>query len=174
VGLGIGTEWDCPLCVFEVSVGFPGYLSRQAQFTYLRMQLPEGPLARQLAMRDRTRDFALETARLCESIPSTMTARHIAGQLLRCSTSVAANYRAACRSRSRKEFIAKIGVVLEEADESLFWLEFAQDLGLFSSEGASNTLSEANQLVAIFSATRSTALARFRSGTKETRSIPKS
>jgi four helix bundle protein len=100
-----------------------------------------------------------------------MTARHIAGQLLRCSTSVAANYRAACRSRSRKEFIAKIGIVMEESDESLFWLEFARDLGLFSEVKAGKTVSEANQLVAMFTATRSTALKNQRTNKKEGSSI---
>jgi four helix bundle protein len=91
-----------------------------------------------------------------------MTARHIASQLLRSSSSVAANYRAACRSRSRKEFTAKVGVVLEEADETLFWLEFSRDLDLLPPEKGANVLSEADQLVAIFAATRSTLLKRQR------------
>ena len=75
------------------------------------MDTTDGPLARQIALRERTREFALEAARLCETLSrTTTTARHVAGQLLRCSASVAANYRAACRSRSKKEFISKIGI----------------------------------------------------------------
>jgi four helix bundle protein len=123
----------------------------------------EGPLARQIAMRNRTRIFALETARVCETLSrTTATSRHIAGQLIRCATSVAANYRAACRSRSRKEFIAKIGIVLEEADEAQFWIGFANDLDLFPPGKAAGIMSEASQLVAIFTATRSTAVKRQR------------
>ena len=132
----------------------------------------QSPLERQIAMRNRTRDFGLGVARLCESFPRTMAGRHVGSQLLRCSTSVAANYRAACRARSRKEFIAKIGIVLEEADESQFWLEFARDLGLAPEEKGWPILSEASQLVAIFTATRTTAQKRSQLTTK--RSIPTS
>ena len=126
------------------------------------MTQTDGPLARQIALRGRTRDFAIATVRLCETFPRTMAARHIASQLLRSSTSVAANYRAACRSRSRKEFTAKVGVVLEEADESLFWLEFGRHLDLFPRDRGDMVVSEADELVAIFTATRSTLLKRLR------------
>ncbi len=121
------------------------------------MRSSDGPLQKQLAMRKRTLDFALNSTRLCESAPASISGRHVAGQLIRSSTSVAANYRAACRARSRKEFISKIGVVLEEADESQFWLEFARDLGTLSGTALDSALSEAGQLVAIFTATRATA-----------------
>ncbi len=118
---------------------------------------PDTPLSRQLALRQRTKAFALETVRMCGAIPPTLVGRHIAGQLIRCSTSVAANYRAACRAKSRRDFISKIGIVLEESDESLFWLDFARELDLLAVEKAQRVLTEADELVAIFTATRSTA-----------------
>jgi four helix bundle protein len=74
--------------------------------------------------------FALATVKMCRAIPRSLEGRHVASQLIRCSTSVAANYRAACRAKSRRDFIAKIGIVLEECDESLFWLDFANELSL--------------------------------------------
>jgi four helix bundle protein len=83
-------------------------------------------------------------------IPSSQEGRTITRQLLRSATSVAANYRAVCRARSRADFISKLGIVLEEADESLFWLELLVDAGLLQSEEAKMPLCEANELVAIF------------------------
>jgi four helix bundle protein len=83
----------------------------------------------------------------------------LGNQFLRSSTSVAANYRAACRGRSRAEFIAKIGVVLEEADESLFWLELMSEAGTMPIDRIQPLISEIRQLVAIFAATRITAQA---------------
>jgi four helix bundle protein len=126
------------------------------------MQVSDGALARQIAMRNRTKEFALDVVRACNIAAPTMAARHITGQLIRSSTSVAANYRAACRAKSRRDFISKIGTVLEEADETQFWLEFARDLGLLTGGNIESILSESNQLVAIFTATRSTARARLR------------
>ncbi len=78
-------------------------------------------------------------------------------QLLRSGTSVAANYRAACRARSRAEFIAKLGVVLEEVDESVLWIEMLVDSGIVKKEQLNQLLSEARQLTAIFTASRQTA-----------------
>ena len=83
--------------------------------------------------------------------------RHVGGQLTRSSTSVPANYRAACRSRSNAEFIAKMGIVEEEADESAFWIEFAVDASLVELERVNDLPDEANQLVAIFVASINTA-----------------
>src|SRR5262245_38416114 len=74
-------------------------------------------------LRERTRLFAIRIVRLCRSLPNEWVAKTLGGQLLRAGTAVAANYRAACRGRSDKEFCAKIGVVAEEADESLLWLD---------------------------------------------------
>lgn len=78
-------------------------------------------------------------------------------QLFRSGTSVGANYRAACRGRSKADFIAKLGVVLEEADESLFWLEILTEAGIVKRETAAPLLKEANELVAIFVASLNTA-----------------
>jgi four helix bundle protein len=74
-------------------------------------------------LRARTKHFALRIMRLVDALPNSKSGRAIANQLIRSGTSVGANYRAACRARSQKEFISKIGVVEEEADESSFWLE---------------------------------------------------
>jgi len=89
-------------------------------------------LDRHLELRDRTKRFALRILKLCDSLPKTDAARTIGRQLLRCGTSVAANYRAVGRARSRAEFVAKIGVVIEEADESTFWLELLVESGIMS------------------------------------------
>ncbi len=101
-------------------------------------------------LKQRTKHFALLLIRLCRTIPSSQEGRIITRQLLRSATSVAANYRAVCRARSRADFISKLGIVLEEADESLFWLELLVDAGLIQSEKVKMPLAEANELVAIF------------------------
>src|SRR5262245_189974 len=96
-------------------------------------------------------------------MPKTIEGRAIANQLVRCGTSVAANYRAACRARSRTEFIAKIGVVLEEADETQLWLELIIESKLLSLKRVQPLLVEANELVAIFVASRKSASSNLRS-----------
>ncbi len=106
----------------------------------------------------RTKQLALRVIRLCESLPDTLTARVIAKQLLRSATSVGANYRTACRARSRKDFVSKIGIVLEEADETVYWLELLIDSGTVALPRLKELLNEAEQLVAIFAASRLTAL----------------
>ena|SRR5450756_1864884 len=83
------------------------------------------------ALKLRTKDFALRVPRLYRSLPRTEEARILGTQLLRSSTSIGANYRAACRGRSRAEFVAKLGIVLEEADETVFWLELFQEGNIF-------------------------------------------
>src|SRR5262245_14491336 len=108
-------------------------------------------------LRDRTKKFALRIIRLSQSLPSTREANVIATQLLRAGTAVAANYRAAGRSRSRAEFVAKIGIVVEEADETLFWLELLCESGIMAAEKLGSIMNEANELLAIFSASRMTA-----------------
>jgi len=108
-------------------------------------------------LKKRTKDFALRVARLVASLPNTYMGRHVGGQLTRCSTSVPANYRAACRARSKAEFIAKMGIVEEEADESAFWIEFAVDTSLVKDERITALLSEAYELLAIFVASINTA-----------------
>jgi four helix bundle protein len=81
-------------------------------------------------------------------------------QLLRSSTSVAANYRAACRARTKAEFIAKVGIVLEEADEAVLWLELLTESGIISADKTESLLAEARELTAIFTASRRTARER--------------
>ena len=101
--------------------------------------------------------FALRIIRMAEVLPKTRSANIIANQILRSSTSMAANYRAVGRARSKAEFVAKIGVVLEEADETVFWLEMLGDSGIVSFEKLKSLLQEANELMLIFSASRRTA-----------------
>jgi four helix bundle protein len=109
------------------------------------------------ALKLRTKDFALRVLRLYRSLPRTEEARILGTQLLRSSTSVGANYRAACRGRSRAEFIAKLGIVLEEADETVFWLELLREGKLFPAEKMRDLVLEANELVAIFASSVRTA-----------------
>jgi four helix bundle protein len=108
-------------------------------------------------LKDRTKMFALRIIKMAEVLPKTPSANIIANQILRSSTSMAANYRAVGRARSKAEFIAKIGVVLEEADETVFWLEMLADSGIVSFEKLKSLAQEANELMLIFSASRRTA-----------------
>jgi four helix bundle protein len=98
----------------------------------------------------RTKRFALRTLKLFRSLPKTEEARIFGRQLLRSGTSIGANYRAACRARSRAEFIAKLGIVLEEADETVFWLELMRDGEIFPQQKLNDLVTEANELVSIF------------------------
>ena len=97
--------------------------------------------------------------KLVDALPRTIQGRATANQIIRSATSVAANYRAACRARSRAEFIAKIGVVEEEADETAFWLELIIDSGLLKDAKIRSLLTEAGELVAIMAASRKSAVA---------------
>ena len=101
-------------------------------------------------MKGRTKQFALAVIRLCRTLPSSPEARIISRQLLRSATSVGANYRAVCRARSTADFTSKLGLVLEEADEALFWLELLVDAGVAARQQINVPLDEANQLVSIF------------------------
>lgn len=105
-------------------------------------------------LKTRTKKFALRVMRLVEALPKTASGRAIGNQLVRSGTSVGANYRACCRSRSRAEFIAKIGVAEEEADESAFWMELIIEGNLLPPAKVSLLLKEANELVAIMAASR--------------------
>jgi four helix bundle protein len=115
-------------------------------------------LVRKADLKARTKQFALRVMKMVDALPRTIQGRTIAKQIIRSSTSVAANYRAACRARSRAEFIAKIGVVEEEADESCFWLEQIIDSGLLTEDRIRPLLSEADELVAIMAASRKSAI----------------
>jgi four helix bundle protein len=111
-------------------------------------------------MRERTKQFALRIVRLFRAMPKTDEARVIGKQLLRAGTSVAANYRAVCRARSRAQFIAKIGVVIEESDETVFWLELLAEAGIMPRGRTDALLAEVNELLAIFAASGRTAKTR--------------
>jgi four helix bundle protein len=108
-------------------------------------------------LRDRTKAFALRVIRLFRSLPYRTDTQVLGKQLLRCGTSVAANYRAACRARSKAEFIARIAIVAEEADEAVLWLELLIESGIIKSEMTVALLNEAKELAAILTASRQTA-----------------
>ncbi|MBI3855342.1 MAG: four helix bundle protein [Planctomycetes bacterium] len=113
-------------------------------------------------LRVRTKEFAIKVIRFVRSLPKTEEGRVIGRQLLRSATSVGANYRAVCLARSKAEFVAKIGVVLEEADECIYWLELLEDAAVLPKGSASSLHREAGELAAIFAASFRTA----RSGRK--------
>ncbi|MGH7202759.1 MAG: four helix bundle protein [Planctomycetaceae bacterium] len=100
-------------------------------------------------LRWRTKEFALRVIRLVNSLPNTPAARTIGGQLIRAGTSVGSNYRAACRARSSAEFRAKLGIVEEEADESMFWIELLIDAEIMKAELLQDLLDEANSITAM-------------------------
>ncbi|HLM01108.1 MAG TPA: four helix bundle protein [Pyrinomonadaceae bacterium] len=105
----------------------------------------------------RTKNFALRIIRLVESLPNTQTARVIGNQLLRCGTSVAANYRASCRARSKADFISKMGIVEEETDESMFWIEMLVETNIIKENLVADLLDEAEQPIKIFVSSINTA-----------------
>jgi four helix bundle protein len=104
----------------------------------------------------RTKAFALRSLKLVDHLPRTMSGRAIGNQFVRSATSIGANYRAACRSRSRAEFAAKLGVVAEEADESVYRLELVRESKLLPDSKIGALLAEANELTAIFTSARRT------------------
>lgn len=97
----------------------------------------------------RTKNIALETIRLLESLPRSRTADVMAAQLLRSSTSVGANYRAACRAKSTADMINKLRIVEEESDESIYWLELLRDARLITEDAANSLLKEGNEILAM-------------------------
>ena len=105
-------------------------------------------------LKERTKRFALETIKLVGQLPRTVVAQTIGRQFVRAGTSVGANYRSACRGRSRAEFAAKLGVVEEEADESAFWMEVIIEAGLLERSLVQPLLDEAEELVAIMVSSR--------------------
>jgi len=101
------------------------------------------------SLKQRTKEFALRCIKLFRALPRQADAYILGKQLLRSATSVAANYRAACRARSDAEFVAKIGIALEEADESLFWLELLEESGIITANRLASLKQEADELTAI-------------------------
>ncbi len=112
---------------------------------------------KQKDLKQRTREFALRVIRLVESLPEGQTADVLGRQLLRSGTSVAANYRAACRAKSPADFISKMGTVEEETDESLFWMELLVEAGIIPLQKLESLIQEANELLAITVASINTA-----------------
>ena len=108
----------------------------------------------EIELKKRTKQFALRVIRLIAALPKTVEGRAIANQLVRSGTSVGANYRAACRGRSKPEFVAKLGAVEEEADESAFWMELIIEGQLIKPKQVELLLQEANELVAILVSSR--------------------
>jgi len=112
----------------------------------------------QTELKNRTKQFALDILELSDNLPNNPKGWTVSKQIIRSSTSVAANYRAVCRARSDKDFIAKMGIVIEEADETLFWLEIINEAKLLTDESIDMIpyLKEADELVAIFVASNRT------------------
>ena len=108
-------------------------------------------------LKRRTRQFALRAMKMADALPKSRAGRVIGLQLVRAGTAVGANYRSACRARSRAEFIARIGVVEEEADESAYWMELIVEGGLLKKQLVDSLLQEASELVAIMAASRKSA-----------------
>ena len=108
-------------------------------------------------LKNRTREFAHRCVKLAMAMPNTQFANHIRGQLFRCATSVASNYRATCIAQSKASFISKLSIVIEEADESIFWLEFIIHENLLKKHLVEPLMKEAEELTAIFITSRKTA-----------------
>jgi len=113
-------------------------------------------------LRARTRQFAIDVIKLCLALPKDDLMRIVRPQLIRAATGVAANYRAACRGRSSKEFASRLGVVVEEADESELWLDVLETLEYRPAERIRSLRNEASQIVAIMAKSRSTTLENLR------------
>lgn len=127
----------------------------------------KGEVVAQVDLKDRTRAFALAVVQLVEEMPYGRTADVVARQLLRSGTSVGANYRSACRARSRREFVAKLGIVEEEADEAQFWLDIVTERGFVDPERTKRLSDEASQLTSIV-------VSSIRTARRTSRSIPHS
>ncbi|MDI6448209.1 four helix bundle protein [Anaerobaca lacustris] len=108
-------------------------------------------------LKRRTKDFAHRWVKLSLALPKGYLGNHVRGQLIRASTSVASNCRATCLSQSKAAFVSKLSIVLEEADESAFWMEFAAEEDLVAQSAVGRLLGEAQELTAIFAAARKTA-----------------
>ncbi len=101
-------------------------------------------------LKNRTKKFSLLIIDLAEKLPNTIASRIIINQIVKSGTSVGANYRAVCRARSDREFVSKMNIVLEESDETLFWLEIISEKGWFEMKELEILIKEANELTAIF------------------------
>jgi four helix bundle protein len=113
-------------------------------------------------LKKRTKQFGLRMIDFTEALPPSQTTNMISSQLLRCGTSVGANYRSACRARSKPDFISKAGISIEEADESIYWMEMLIEAGIMPKEKLTALLKEADEIVAILTASVKTARANLR------------
>jgi four helix bundle protein len=121
--------------------------------------------------KDRTKQVALRIVRVVEALPSTRTADVIGKQLLRSGTSVGANYRAACRGRSPADVIAKLGIVEEETDESIYWLELLIESGTLPANRLSDLMDELNQILAMVVASQKTLRAQIQTPRSKTKNL---
>jgi four helix bundle protein len=111
-------------------------------------------------LKDRTKKFAVNIIRMVDKLPRSIASEVIARQLVRSATSTGANYRAACRARSKAEFIAKLQITLEESDETQYWLELLLELDMLDQQVLHDSLQEADELTAIFVSALKTARSR--------------
>ncbi|MGW8301577.1 MAG: four helix bundle protein [Desulfobacterales bacterium] len=111
-------------------------------------------------MKDRTKKFAKQIILLCRKLPKNREGNLIGNQIFRSGTSVASNYRAACRGRSKAEFIAKMGIVEEEADETIFWLEVIEEVEILKNDSISSLMQECNEILSIVVSSINTARKR--------------
>jgi len=109
----------------------------------------EGGLMNEEQLKKRTKEFAKNIIQLCRNLPNNREGRLIGDQMFRSGTSVAANYRAACRGRSKAEFVSKLAIVEEEADETMFWLEVIKEMSIYKEPVVEDLIKESDELVAI-------------------------
>jgi four helix bundle protein len=151
------------ITIHEVSAALPLVATRNTPiFNAICRGKARAPLTvvgKERDLRERTMRFALDVIAFGRSLPNTLEGRHIHGQLLRAGTGTAANYRAACRGKSKPDFIAKLGTVIEESDEVAFWLELIRRAGLAPTGTEAPLHREAGELVAIFTQSQKTARA---------------
>jgi four helix bundle protein len=114
-------------------------------------------MIRMKELKDRTKRFALDVIRFCSRMPQKQEFWIIGKQLIRCASSVGANYRSACRAQSKADFIAKLSIVEEEADESMYWMELLEGLGIHQDKEVQRLKDEASQLVSIIVTSKKTA-----------------
>lgn len=113
-----------------------------------------------IELKTRTKAFAVRIIKLVDKLPDSRASNAIARQMVRCGMSVGANYRAACRARSRADFIAKLGIVEEECDETVYWMELLVESGKMKMEAVTGLMNEATQILAIVVASINTARSR--------------
>jgi four helix bundle protein len=111
-------------------------------------------------LKDRTKKFAVKIVRIVDRLPRSIASEVVGRQLVRSATSTGANYRAACRARSKAEFIAKLQITLEESDETQYWLELLLELDMLDQQVLHDSLQEADELTAIFVSALKTARTR--------------